>query len=294
MHIPCLVRHAVLRSHLSKSYRPVSHHDLLRARNVQTDHPHSPCSLTNLHVFTAACSLHFSFSVIPRLSYVFSISPRVLCLHLGSRCLVFCFHLVSLFLAVLTPLFHNAYENLQSSVFSFLFPSPEVYATASFILSYLEARSRTFLLLGTSAKIRRVFANSSTVNLDCQFLALYIYLLDNSLDIVFHFSPSFLFSLARPQCRSTLSCYQYLNGLELRSVLPDHSQEAGRSGLFLAFLLCRGLDNTQGSPPVQRCANTKIGNLCGSHKCGNGVGCAEYTDKGWLGGPNRGIFNSTI
>lgn len=100
----------------------------------------SPCSLTNLHVFTAACSVPVSLCVIHHLSYVFSISPASLCLPLGSRCLVLSAHLSLVFTrltsAVLSPPLLT--KTLGPQCFPSLFLSPEVYATA--FLFYLISR----------------------------------------------------------------------------------------------------------------------------------------------------------
>lgn len=95
--------------------------------------------LTNLHVFAAACSVPFSFCVIPHLSYVFSISPASC--PLGSRCPVFCFFPVSPHLgrslALLSPLPPMLTKPLDPQCFP-SFPSPEVYATI--LLLYLISR----------------------------------------------------------------------------------------------------------------------------------------------------------
>jgi len=96
--------------------------------------PFSPCLLTNLHVFTAACSVSFSFcysSSISRVLYIpcpmpsswFSLpGPLLLSRFPFGR-----------FLA----LFNSAHENPQSSVFSFFphyhqrFTLPHFYSTLS-------------------------------------------------------------------------------------------------------------------------------------------------------------------
>lgn len=90
--------------------------------------PNPPCPLTNLHVFTVACSIPFLFRVIPYLSSVFSVSPTsyVFPSFSGSLFLSPPLTLVNSLLSCSLS-FHSAYENRQSSVFSFL-PPPEAYA----------------------------------------------------------------------------------------------------------------------------------------------------------------------
>ena len=98
--------------------------------------PFSPCLLTNLHVFTAACSVSFSFcysSSVSRVLYIPCPMP-------SSR-----FSLAGLLLLSRLPfdrslaLFNSAHENPPSpQCFPFFPLSPEVYATA--FLFYLISR----------------------------------------------------------------------------------------------------------------------------------------------------------
>lgn len=132
---------------------------------INRQSPFLPCSLTSLHVFTAvACSVLPAFffvipyypkcSLYPPTSYSF---PSVVWSHCSS---------LSPPLTLVDPLLsyppsHNAYENSQSSVFSFLSHPRPMLAQIFFLPLYLEARSPpVVLLLGASyAKIRRVFVS---------------------------------------------------------------------------------------------------------------------------------------
>ena len=117
--------------------------------------------------------------------------------------------------------FHRAHENSRSSVFSF-FSSPEAYAIAFLFYFILRLFLDLFCLLATPQR-SAVFSLTPSTS-ESRFpplLALYIYSLDNSLEIVFLFLSFPLFSLlppARPHCTSTSSCHRYLNGLELHFV----------------------------------------------------------------------------
>ena len=111
-----------------------------------------------LSVIYPTCSLH------PPRPYVF---PSVLVARSSAHLSLASTRLIS---AVLSPLLQCSRKLSVLSVFLF-FSITRGLRYRIFILSYLEAWSRLVLLLGNSAKIRRVFESltpphSSTVNLD--------------------------------------------------------------------------------------------------------------------------------
>jgi len=114
--------------------------------------------------FTAACSVPFSFCVIPHLSYVFSISPAsyVFLSRFQLPCPLF-LSLSSLLTSIDSLLSYPLSSTMLTKTLSpqrfHFFTPPEANPTIFFILSHLEARSRPFLLL---AILQRSAVFSST------------------------------------------------------------------------------------------------------------------------------------
>jgi len=171
MHRPRLVRRAVLWSH--SSVFPLSRHDLLQPAMYKQTILIPPCSLTicmflQLHVvfpFHFVLSLVYpTCSLYPPRPYAF---PSVLVAWSSAHLSLVSTRLIS---AVLSPLLQCSRKLSILSVFLF-FSITRGLRYRIFILSYLEACARLFLLLGNSAQIRRVFESltpphSSIVNLD--------------------------------------------------------------------------------------------------------------------------------